>query len=210
MSNQDLLVVLGVVGGIVLFTCVLCVAGVRIRKAHDAESMARRATDVARACEGLLLDANFLWSVWQDTGSISKMKMLIRDSRDARVSTVEVAALPTDGFLKRFELNGKRYEIGKPGMLSNRTCLREAGQDLVLFSADHTTRATTFFAGDGERELFVAPVTSVLKRYRPFEAQGQEIGRLVKGIRVNPHARVLSLPDPHTSTLARVFILASS
>lgn len=93
--------------------------------------------------------------------------------------------------------------------MSNRTCLRETGRSLVLCSAEQTTRATTFFAGDGARAMFVLPATSVLTRIRPIRARDTEVGRLVKGLSGNPHARVLSLPEQYASRLERVFVLAS-
>lgn len=210
MPNQDLLMVIAVLAGVAVTTCVLVVVGVRARRAHDADGRALRGADVARACGDLLGTSDFLWSVWQDTASAKAMKLLLRDADDRVISTMDVPSIPTDGVLKRFHLGGRRYEIYKAGLMSNRTCLREAEEGTVLFSADHGMRRTTFFAGEGEREMFVMPVTSVLRRVRPIEARGREVGRIVKGLRGHPYARVLSLPDEYASIVAKVFILASA
>ncbi len=117
--------------------------------------------------------------------------------------------MPLDGVLEHFDLGGRRYESRKVGLLSNRNCLREAGHDEVLLSADHEPAPVTFFRGDGETELFVLPMRTVLHRYRPIEAGAAAIDKLITGLTGSAHASVLTLPPGHCTPLEQVFVLAS-
>lgn len=209
MSNEEVTAFAAVFGGIALFTAVLTVVAVRVRRAHDAESLELRASEVAAQTKDLLVGPGFLWAVWHDTTKVAAMKMLIRNHRDEVVSTVVAPTVVLDGVLKRFDLDGRQYEIRKPSLMANRTHLCEAGRQEVLLSADHATFRTTFFQGDGTRPLFTVRATSVLKRFLPIEAGEREIGRLILGLRQDTTTRILTLPDGRSSILEQVFLLAS-
>lgn len=209
MGNSEVMVYVAVFGGIALFAAVLTVVGVRIRRAGDAESLALRAARVAAECRGLLVGPKFLWSVWQNTDRAAAMTILVRDERDAVVGTVEVPTVPLEGVLRRFAFDGRRYEICKPGLMSKRTCLREAGRSEVLLSADHDMLKTTYYQGDGGRELCVLPVTSVLSQYLPCRIGEREVGKLILEIRGNAHVRVLTLPEKLCTPLQQMFVLAN-
>lgn len=209
MSNQELLAYLAVFGGIALFTVVLTVLAVRMRRAADAEGLALRAAQVAEQCKDLLVGPDFLWSVWQKTTSVEKTEMLIRDARDDVICTITVPAVPLDGVLQHFQLDGRRYEVRKVDLTSNRTCLREAGRDTVLLSADHYTFRTEFFKGDGEKEMFVLPAASALKRYRSVMVGEQEIGKRIAGPEQDTSIGIITLPRGRCSILEQVFVLGS-
>lgn len=208
-NNQAVMAYVAVFGGITLFTVLLTVITLRARRADDAESLALRAADVTAQLGDLLVGPDFLWAVWQDTAKAAAMTILVRSERDEVASTINVPAVPVDGVLRHFELDGKRYEIRKAGPLSNRTCLREAGHDTVLLSADHATFGTTFFEGNGARPLFTLPQVSVLKRYRPVKVGEQAIGKMIIGLDRSEGTRVLTLPAGRFSILEQVFVLAS-
>lgn len=204
------MVYLAVFGGIAVFTLLLTVVAVRVRRAGDAESLALRAAQVLAECKELLVGQDVLWAVWQDTAKAASMTILVRDVRDAVVSKVTVVAMPLNGVLRRFELDGKQYEIYKPGAMSSRTCLREAGTSTVLLSAVHRTFRTTYFRGDDEAELFVAPMGSVFSRYIPLQLGNDELGRLIVGIKNNSLVRVLTVRERSLSRLEQVFLLANT
>jgi hypothetical protein len=209
MSNEELTAFVAVFCGIALFTTVLTVVAVRSRRAGDAESLALRASEVVTQTKDLLVGPGFLWAVWHDTAKVAEMKMLIRNHRDEVLSTVVVPTVVLDGVLKRFDLDGRQYEIRERGLMSNRTHLCEAGQDEVLLSAEHETFRTTFFLGDGTKALFSVPAASALKRFASIEAGGREIGKLIVGLRQDTATRILTLPDGRSSLLEQVFVLAS-
>lgn len=209
MGNSNLMVYLAVFGGIALFALVLTVVALRIRRSGDAESRALRAAEVIDQCQGLLVGPEFLWAVWQDTDRAAAMTILIRDERDAVVSTVTVPTVPLEGVLRRFELDGRQYEIYKPGLMSKRLCLRESGRVAVLLSADHDMLQTRYFRGDGEKAMIVIPVASVLSRFLPCRVGQQEVGKLIIGLKQNSIARVLTLPKGQWSRLEQVFLLAN-
>lgn len=209
MSNQELTAFVAVFGGIALFTTVLTLATLRMRRADDAASLALRASRVAAQTRHLRVGPDFLWAAWQNTADAAAMTLLIRDERDATVSTVIVPAVALDGVLRRFELDGKHYEIRSAGLMSNRSWLCETGRDAVLLSADHETLRTRFFEGDGGRSLFTVPMASVLKPFRPIEADGQEIGKLIVELPRNAAIKVITLPAGRWSRLEQVFVLAS-
>ncbi len=209
MSNEEVTAYVAVFGGIALFTTVLTVVAVRVRRAGDAESLALRASDVVTQTTDLLVGPGFLWAVWHDTAKAAEMKMLIRNHRDEAVSTVVAPTVVLDGVLKRFDLDGRHYEIRKPGLMTNRTHLCEAGREEVLLSAEHATFRTTFFQGDGTEALFTMPAGSALKRFLPIEAGEREIGRLIVGLRQDSTTRILTLPEGRSSILEQVFVLAS-
>lgn len=209
VGNSNLMVYLAVFGGIALFALVLTVVALRIRRSGDAESRALRAAEVIDQCQGLLVGPEFLWAVWQDTDRAAAMTILIRDERDAVVSTVTVATVPLEGVLRRFELDGGQYEIYKPGLMSKRICLRESGRVAVLLSADHDMLQTRYFRGDGEKAMIVIPVASVLSRFLPCRVGQQEVGKLIIGLKQNSIARVLTLPKGQWSRLEQVFLLAN-
>ncbi|MGE0385818.1 MAG: hypothetical protein AB7Q97_13885 [Gammaproteobacteria bacterium] len=209
MSNQELVAVIAVLGSIALFTAALTVVAVRVRRADDAESLALRAAQVGAQCGKFLLGPDFLWAVWHDTARAAAMKTLIRNARDEVITTVEVPSVPVEGVLKRFDLDGRHYEIRKASLMSKRTCLREAGRGEILLSADHEALRTRFYRGDGAQEIFVLPMMPVTKRFRPVNAGESEIGRLIVGLERNAYARVLTLPKDRFSLLEQVFLLAS-
>ncbi len=209
MPNQDLLAYLAVFGGIALFTVVLTVLAVRMRRAADAEGLALRAAQVAEQCKDLLVGPDFLWSVWQKTTKVEKTGLLIRDAHDNVLCTITVPVVPLDGVLRHFELEGRRYEIRKVDLMSNRTCLREAGRDTVLLSADHYTLRIEFFKGDGERQMFVLPAASALKRYRSVMVGEQEIGKRIAGLEQDTSIGIITLPRGRHTILEQVFVLAS-
>lgn len=208
-NPQEIIAYVAVFGGIALFTAVLTWASLRMRREGDRERLALRAADITAQRGDLLVGPDFLWAVWQNTARAAEMAILVRSARDEGVSTISVPAVPLDGVLRHFELGGKRYEIRKAGPLSSRTCLREAGRDAVLLSADHATFGTTFFQGDGAMPLFTVPQVSVLKDYRPVKIGEQEIGKVIVGLEQVQWTRILSLPVGRFSTLEQVFVLAS-
>jgi len=208
MSNEEVTAFAAVFGGIALFTAVLTVVAVRVRRAHDAESLDLRASEVAAQTRDLLVGPGFLWAVWHDTTKVAAMKMLIRNHRDEVVSTVVAPTVVLDGVLKRFDFDGRQYEIRKSGLMAKRTHLCEAGRQEVLLSADHATFRTTFFEGDGRKALFTVPAVSALKRSLPIEADEREIGKLIIGLRQDSTARILTLPDGRGAILEQVFVLA--
>jgi len=210
MAHPDVMVYLAVFGGIALFTVLLTAFALRVRRAGDAASLALRAKQVLSQCRGLLVGPDFFWTVWQDTAKAAAMTILVRDSSDAVVATITVPAVPLDGVLKTFELDGNRYEICKPALMSNRTYLREAGRTAVLLSADHEMLETTFFRGDGGQEMLALPMTTVLSRFRPCRVGGQEIGKLIVGVKQDSYARVITLPEGRCSRLEQVFVLADA
>lgn len=209
MPDQEVIAYLAVFGGIALFTTALTIVGVRLRRASDADSLGLRARDVVEQCRDLLAGPDFLWSVWHDTARAAEMRMLIRNARDEVVSTVTAPSVVLDGVVRRFDHAGRHYEIRKPALLSNRTCLHEAGAEAVILCAEHGTLGTRFLQADGLTEVCTIPVTSVLKRFRPVLAGGREIGRMIIGLKRNSHAGVLDLPDSRVPALARVFLIAS-
>ncbi len=210
VENQAPMAYLAVFGGIASLTVLLTVFGLRVRRAADAEGFAMRAAQVAAQCKDLLVGPDFLWAVWQDTGKAAAMKVLVRNARDERVCTITVPSVPVDGVLKRFDLDGRCYEISKAGLMSNRTCLREAGRTAVLLSAVHGMLETIFFGGDAGRVIFVLPTTSVLTRFRPCMVGEQEIGKLIIGLEGSAYARVITMPEGRCSRLEQVFVLAGS
>ncbi len=209
MTQDELVAYVAVFGGIALFTVVLTLVAVRVRRAGDAESLARRASQVATEVRDLLIGPEFLWRVWHDTARAREMKMLIRNQRDEIVSTVTVPSLPLDGVLRRFELDGRHYEIRNPGLRSTSTWLCEAGGNEVLLSSKQGTFSITIFHGDRAKELFTLPTASALERFRRVEADGREIGRLIVGLDGDAAVCVLTLPQGRQSMLEQVFVLAS-
>lgn len=209
MANDELRVYVAVFGGIALFTALLTVVALRVRRAGDAATLALRASDVVAQTSDLLLGPGFLWAVWHKTADFAAMAMLIRDHRDQVVSTVVKPTVVLDDVLRRFDLDGTPYEIRKPRLMTNRTHLCVAGREEVLLSAEHTTFTTTFFEGDGSSVLFTVRSGSVLTRFLPIEAGGGEIGRLITGLRQDSATRILTLPDGRRSRLEQVFLLAS-
>jgi len=195
----------------VVFTVVLAVVGVRIRRTSDAEVTALRAAEVAALCQDQLLGPDFLWSVWNDTASAGAMKQLVRNAHDQTVSNITKPALPLDGVLKRFELAGKHYEIVNNNQgLASRSCLREVGQDTVLLSTDTSMTGTTFFRGDGEQELFYVPQLMLSTAgFRPVLVDGNAVGKLIVGLS-NSLTRLLTLPKGRYSELEQVFLLANA
>lgn len=209
MGESNLMIYLAVFGGIALFTLVLTVVALRVRRSGDAASRALRAAEVIEQCHGLLVGPEFLWAVWQDTDRAASMTILIRDERDAVVSTVTVPAAPLEGVVRRFELDGTKYEIYKPSLLSERTCLRESGRGTILLSADHDMLQTRYFRGTGEMPMMVIPMATVLSRFLPCQVGQQEVGKLIIGLKQNSIARVLTLPKGQWSRLEQVFLLAN-
>jgi hypothetical protein len=209
MSNDEMTAYVAVFGGIALFTALLTVVAVRVRRSNDADSLALRASDVVAQSKDLLLGPNFLWAVWHNTSEMAAMEMLIRNHRDEVLSTVVQPTVVLDGVLKRFDLAGKQYEIRKPGLMTNRTHLCEAGREEVLLSAEHATFKTTFFRGDGTDVLFTVSAGSALTRFRPVEAGDREIGKLILGLRQDSSTRILTLADDGHSLLEQLFVLAS-
>jgi hypothetical protein len=209
VTQDELVAYVAVFGGIALFTVVLTLVAVRVRRAGNAKSLARRASQVATEVRELLVGPEFLWRVWHDTARAREMKMLIRNQRDEIVSTVTVPSLPLDGVLRRFELDGRHYEIRNPGLTSTSTWLCEAGGNEVLLSTKESTFSITFFHGDRAKELFTLPTASVLERFRPVEVDGREIGRLIVGLDGDAAVCVLTLPQGRHSMLEQVFVLAS-
>jgi hypothetical protein len=209
MSNGETMVYLAVFGGIALFTALLTVVAVRVRRTGDAQSLALRASDVVAQTTDLLLGPGFLWAVWQKTADFSAMTMLIRNQRDEVVSTVVKPNVVLDNVLKRFDLDGTHYEIRKPRLMTNRTHLCVAGREEVLLSAEHKTFTTTFFEGDGLSVLFTVSSGSVLTRYLPIRSGSGEVGRLIIGLRQDSTTRILTLADGRRPTLEQVFLLVS-
>lgn len=208
MSDETTAIV-AVLGGIALFTTVLSIVAVRVRKAGDAQSLALRASDVVAQTGDLLVGPGFFWAVWQKTTALAEMTLLIRNDRDEVVSTVVKPNVVLDGVLMRFDLDGTRYEICKPTLMTNRTHLHAVGQDNVLLSAEHTTFTTTFFRGDGTAELCTVPSLSALTRALPVRVADREIGKLIIGLRQDSTTRILTLPDDRYSRLEQLFLLAS-
>lgn len=209
MSNDEVMISVAVLGAIILFTVVLSVVAVRLRKTTDAASLALRASDVVAQTRELLLGPSFVWAVWHKTTDVAAVQMLIRNHRDSVLSTVVTPTVVLDGVVKRFELDGTRYEIRKPGLMSNRTHLCAVGSDEVLLSAEHATFKTTYFRGDGSSLLFTVPAGSVLSRFAPVEARDGEVGKLIVGLRQDSTVRILTLPEGRSSLLEQVFVLAS-
>jgi hypothetical protein len=207
MTNQEMLACLAVLGGLALFTTLFSVWAVRTRRAADAATRTLRASDVMAECGDLLLGSDFVWGVWQDTDKNS-MRQLLRDARDETLGMVSMPAVSLDGVLKRFDLAGRRYEIRKPALMSNRTCLHEVGDDTVLYSAEHRTSATLFFAGDGDTELLTVAKVPVWRRVGPIKHDGQEIGKLIIGLKHHQYVSILSLPRERYPLLAQVTVLA--
>jgi len=206
MTNQEMLACLAVLGGLALFTGLLSVWAVRTRRAEDAATRTLRASDVVAECGDLLLGPDFVWGVWQDTDT-NTMRQLLRDSKDETLGMVSKPAVSLDGVLKRFDLAGRQYEIRKPTLMSNRTCLHEVGDDTVLYSAEHRTSATLFFAGDGETELFTVAKVPVWRRFGPIAHDGHEIGKLIIGLKRHHYVSILSLPRERYPLLAQVMVL---
>lgn len=209
MLNSPVAAFAAVFGGIALFTIVLTVWAVRVRRAADAWCHALRAAQVAAECHDLLLGPRFLWSLWQDTAKASYMTQLIRNDRDEIITTITRPAVPLDGVLKHFELDGRRYEICKLGLMSSRTGLREAGSEQVLLCAEHGMLRTTIFQGDGLTPMFVLPTVTVFARSMPIRVGKAEVGKVVTGLKKNAYVNVLTLPVGRCSTLEQVFVLAS-
>ncbi len=209
MSNDEIATYVAVIGAIVLLIVVLSVVAVRLRKATDAANLALRASDVVAQTRDLLLGPRFVWAVWHKTTDIAALQMLIRNQRDDVLSTVVRPNVVLDGVVQRFDLDGKQYEIRKPGLMTNRTHLCEVGRDEVLLSAEHSTFKTTYFRGDGSSLLFTVPVGSVLSRFLPVEAGEGVVGKLIVGLRQDSSVRILTLPEGRSSLLEQVFVLAS-
>jgi hypothetical protein len=197
-----------VFGGIALFTAALSVLAVWLRRSADAEALAMRAQQVVSEVGDLLVAPGFFWGVWHDTARAAAMTMLIRDAQDEVVCTVTSPALTADGVLRRFDLDGRRYEIRKAAKAWGRTCLVEVGQTAILLSAEHATLSTTLFRGGGAQSWL--RMGSAFGRYRPIEADDQPIGKLIVGLTGHAHAAVLTLPAGAASRPEQVFLLASA
>lgn len=208
MANDEVTAYVAVFGGIAAFTALLSVVAVRARKATDAASLALRASDVVAQAKDLLAGPDFLWAVWNNTTDLAAKQMLIRNHRDDVVSTVVTPNVVLDGVLKRFDLDGTSYEIRKPGLMTNRTHLCEAGRDEVLLQAEHTTFSTTFYRGDGTTLLCTVSSGSALTRFLPITVDAREIGKVIAGLRQDSSVRILSMADGHLSLLERVYVLA--
>lgn len=209
MANDELTAYVAVIGGLVLFTAIMSVVAVRLRKTTDAAALALRAADVAAQTRELLAGPGFVWAVWHKTTGVAALEMLIRNHRDDVLTTVVTPTVVLDGVLKRFDLEGKQYEIRKPALMTNRTHLHEVGRDDVLLSAEHATFKTTFFQGDGAQLQFNVPSGSALSRFLPVESGDGEIGKLIVGLRQDSSVRILTLPAGRCSLLEQVFVLAS-
>lgn len=208
MSNEGM-VFAAVFGGIALFTAVLTVVAVRVRRSGDAKSLALRASEVVAQAGELLSGGEFLWAVWHNTAEAAAMQMLIRNQRDEVVSTVVVPSVALDGVVKRFDLEGRRYEIRKPALMTNRTHLCEAGRDEVLLVAEHATFSTTFYRGDGTTVRCMVRAGSAFTRFLPVEADGRAVGKVIAGLKQDSSARILTLADRDRPLLEQVFLLAS-
>lgn len=206
MTNQEMLTCIAVLGGLALFTVLFSVWAVRTRRAADAATRTLRASDVMAECGDLLLGPHFVWGVWQDTDK-NTMCQLLRDAQDETLGMVSKPAVSFDGVLKRFDLAGRQYEVRKPTLMSNRTCLHEVGDDRVLYSAEHRTCVTLFFAGDGDTELFTVPNVPVWRRFGSIAHDGQEIGKLIIGLKRHQYVSILSLPRERFPLLAQVMVL---
>ncbi len=207
MSSEDLITIVAVLGGIILFTVVLTVGAVRSRRKSDAESFALRASDVVAQTKGLLAGPDFLWAVWHKTTDVAALQMQIRNQRDDVLGTVIKPTVVLDGVLKRFDFDGKQYEVRKPGVMTNRTHLSEAGRDEVLLSAEHNTFSTRFFRGKETEVLCIVRSGSVFTRFLPIESEDREIGKMIVGVRQDSTVRILSVPDNRLSRLEQVFVL---
>ncbi|MBL8325859.1 MAG: hypothetical protein JNJ89_12990 [Rubrivivax sp.] len=207
--NPDLVAYLAVFGGSALFTAVLTFFALRLKRRSDAENLAERGAEVGARYRELLAGPDFLWAVWQEQTRVAGTTMLVRNAHDEVVTRVAFPSVPADGVLQHFELDGVRYEIRKSGLMSSRTCLRRAGHDAVLLSADHTTFLTVFFRGDGQAELCRLRAVSPLRRFGSLQSGGQEIGRLIIGPYGDARPVVLSLPAGRCALLEQVFVLAS-
>jgi hypothetical protein len=208
MASAEAMWTVGVLGGIAVFTAALAVLAVKIRRAADAQRLALRAADVAAECRGLLPGPDFLWGVWQKTDAAAAMTLLVRDSRDRTIASVDKPNVAIDGVLLRFELDGRRWEARRSGLLTTRTELFEVGHTTPLLAARHETLRTRFFRDGGGTPMFVLPVVSVFHRYRPVRVGDAEIGRLVVGLKRHDGVGVLSLPAGTCTTLEQVFVLA--
>jgi hypothetical protein len=210
MASPETIWMVGVLGGIAAFTAALAVLAVKTRRAADAQRLALRAADIAAECKGLLPGPDFLWGVWQKTDDAAAMALLVRDSRDRVVAWVDKPHVATDGVVLRFELDGRRCEARRPGLLATRTELFEVGRTTALLAARHETLRTRFFRDGGATPMFVLPVVSVFHRYRPVKVGDEEIGRLIVGLRRHDAVGVLSLPAGAYTTLEQVFVLAQT
>lgn len=206
--NSDLLITLAILAGIALFTALFSWLVVRTTRRDDAQALALTSADIRERCKHLLESPDFLWALWQGRANVSKMKLLVRSSRDELLTTVAAPTIPLDGVLKRFEFEGKQYEIFKPALMTIRTCLREAGHDQVLYTAEHATLRTTFYQGECERELCVIPTVSVFARYAELRTESGVVGKMIMGLRENVYVNVLTLHDNGFSMLEKIFLLA--
>lgn len=209
MANDDAMTYVTVIGGIVLLTVVMSVVAVRLRRTTDAAALALRASDVTTQVRELLVGPGFVWAVWHKTTDMAALQMLVRNHRDDVLATVVTPTVVLDGVLKRFTFEGKRYEIRKPALMTNRTHLHEVGRDGVLLSAEHATFKTTFYRGDGTEELCTVSEGSPLTRFLPVTTGDREIGRKIVGVRQDSSVRILTLPESGLSLLEQVFVLAS-
>jgi hypothetical protein len=207
MTSADL-VIYGTMIFCGLFVLVMSIWAIGNAKRTEATGKTLTAAWVREnAPEHLGNGQGFVWAVWEKRLSVGQMDIVVRSDTDQPITRIEKYAIVRDGLLGAFELNGTRYEFITETLLSDRFCLREAGQTTILVSCSHHIFSHRFYHGKEDTEQFRKSMFSAIRNHAKITRGQEEIGRSFNVIKGNAFVRVVSNPTGQLTPQELCFLL---
>ncbi|AMW03735.1 hypothetical protein GEMMAAP_00485 [Gemmatimonas phototrophica] len=181
--------------------------GIRLARRAERENAAATVHDVRAAAARHISGRDFAYVLLQGRLSAGTFTLNVHDANGALMTQATTHAVPMQGVLQTFTLDGRRYQCSTEGIMGRRVILREADTQQVVMSALHESLRVQFFRERSDDLLFEVKVGTVFAEYSTVLQQAQEIGRLVDANLAASRVRVLTLSGAELSRLERCFLL---
>ena len=206
MTDTDY-IIYGSLIGILVFVGLLSWYGVKINKQTEAESSAVTFEKLRATVGSRVLPGPLIWGSWYGVNAINQLRLEVKDRNNKVVTVIWFPAIPADGVLEHFELDGKRYERVNEGLMSGRVWLRDASTGEIVLSAEHSTFEARIYRGKTDQLLVHIHRKGFFSELGALTRGDEKLGHHFYERRC--YASVISLHRPSLSVLEQCFTMLS-
>jgi hypothetical protein len=207
MTDPDL-VIYGALILIALFVGALSWWAIGLARRTEAQSQALTVEQLRLSAPERWLQGPMMWGVWFGLTTFDDKRLVLRDASGAWVTEVIYHALPVEGVIRYFDLDGERYEYVKEAPILGRMWLREASSGKIVLSCDHTVRYRAIYRGTSDSEIVRLHNPNLFTEIGALTLNGEKMGQLSFERRFQ--ARVLSLQQSSLSRLEQCFVMLTA
>jgi hypothetical protein len=206
MTNTDY-IIYGSIIGLLVFVGLLSWYGVKLNKQMETESSAVTFEKLRTTVGSRVLQGPLIWGAWYGVNAINQLRLEVKDRNNKVVTVIWFPAIPTNGVIEFFELDGNRYECVNEGLMSGRAWLRDASTGEIVLSAQHSTFEVRIYRGKTDQLLVHIHRKGFFSELGVLSRGDEKLGHHFYERRC--YASVISLHKTSLSVLEQCFTLLS-